>query len=141
MKILIDADACPVTKLVIELCKEKKIDVEVYFDTSHEFHSDYAKVFFIDEGNDSVDYFLLKNVRENDIVITQDYGLASLVLTKKGKCINQNGLIFSNNNIDTLLNSRYLSAKSRKAGYRTKGPSKRTYEDDLNFLNNLNKIL
>ena len=65
--------------------------------------------------------------------MTQDYGLAALVLGKSAKAINQNGLVFSNENIDRLLMERHVGQKIRRGGGRTKGPRKRTREDDQRF--------
>lgn len=141
MKILIDCDACPVYKLAIMVAKEYKLDVHLFFDPSHQIQTDYAICHLCDQGNDSVDYELLKNILEDDICITQDYGLASLALAKKAIVINQNGMIYDENNIDTLLDMRYLGAKIRKENKHIKGPKKRTVENDEDFLYSLQKII
>ena len=51
------------------------------------------------------------------------------------KFTNQNGLIYTNDNIDNLLFTRHVSRKERMAGNRTKGPKKRTHQNDLDFIN------
>ncbi|WP_286315267.1 DUF188 domain-containing protein, partial [Romboutsia ilealis] len=56
-----------------------------------------------------------------------------MVLSKGGYPINQNGLIYSDKNIDQLLFTRHLSKKIRNSGQRTKGPKKRTKDDDIKF--------
>ena len=83
---------------------------------------------------------LINLLKKDDIVITQDYGLAAMAINKASYVINQNGLIYSNENIDRLLYSRHISKKIRKSGGRTKGPKKRTKEDDLNFERILTEI-
>ena len=75
------------------------------------------------------------------IVITQDYGLAAMAMNKASYVINQNGMIYNDENIDRLLYSRHISKKIRKSGGKTKGPKKRTKEDDINFEKTLNEIL
>ena len=50
MKILIDADGCPVVKQTIEIAKEKQIEVMVFCDTSHIINSDYAKTVTVSKG-------------------------------------------------------------------------------------------
>ena len=134
LKILIDADACPVVELAINEAKAQNIPIHIFFDTTHIFCDDYAIMHVCDKGNDSVDYEVLKNTLQNDIVITQDYGLACLALSKGAVCLNQNGLVYTNDSIDTLLQTRYIGQKIRKSGGRTKGPSKRTKENDNDFL-------
>ncbi len=140
MKVLIDADGCPVRKIVEEICYEKNIELLIFCDTSHIIQSTHFKVITVDKGFDSVDYAIIKELNYNDIVVTQDYGLASLVLAK-GRAINQNGMIYNELNINMLLNSRAINQKIRKSGKYTKGPKKRTLEDDKNFIKSFLQLL
>ena len=128
MRILIDGDGCPVVDLTIKISRKFNIEVIIMCDTSHIFNKDGAKTMVFSKG------------AEDDIVITQDYGLAAMAINKASYVINQNGLIYSNENIDRLLYSRHISKKIRKSGGRTKGPKKRTKEDDLNFERTLTEI-
>ena len=66
-------------------------------------------------------------------VVTQDFGLAAMVIGKGAKAINQNGLVFTDANMDRLLMERHIGQKIRRSGGRTKGPTKRTKEDDARF--------
>ena len=141
MKILIDADGCPVVKQTIEIAKEKQIEVMVFCDTSHIINSDYAKTVTVSKGADSADFRIVNLIKNGDIVITQDYGLAAMCLAKIDYVLNQNGLIYSQNNIDSLLAQRHISKKISRAGGRTKGPAKRTAEQDEKFSKSLISIL
>lgn len=141
MRVLVDADACPVKNIIIEVAKEYNLDVYMYFDNSHEYNDDYSKVIIVDKSKDSVDINILNNMFQDDIVVTGDYGLATLVLSKKGYAINQNGLVYSNDNIDKLLFERFLNSKNRKANIKTKTIKKRTKENDIKFKNNLIKLI
>ncbi|WP_297596082.1 YaiI/YqxD family protein [uncultured Cetobacterium sp.] len=141
MKILIDADACPVVDLTIDIAKSFQKEVFIFCDNAHEIYRDFSKTFIITQGADAVDFALLSEVKENDIVVTQDFGLASMVLTKNAHAINQNGLIYNKFNIESLLFSRHMSQKLRNSGKRTKGPKKRTKDDDLNFEQNFTDLL
>ena len=47
---------------------------------------------------------------------------------------NQNGLIYTDSNIENLLFTRFIGKKERMAGNRTKGPKKRTDQNDADFL-------
>ena len=87
----------------------------------------------MDKAADSVDYALMGLLNHDDIVVTQDFGLAAMVLGKGAKVINQNGMEYTNDNIDRLLTERHTGAKVRRAGGRTKGPAKRTQEDNERF--------
>lgn len=133
MKILIDGDGCPVIDLTIKVSKQFNIDVIIMCDTSHVFNKEGAKTMVFSKGADSVDFALINFVEKEDIVITQDYGLAAMAINKASYVINQNGLIYTNNNIDRLLYNRHISKKIRKSGGRVKGPKKRSNEDNINF--------
>lgn len=135
MKILVDGDACPVKDIIVKVAKEFKIDVIIFIDTSHIYSDDYSTVITVDKGADSVDIALINKTQPGDIVVTQDYGLATMVLSKKGYAINNHGMIYTNENIDALLMQRYIGQKLRKSGVKTNNPRKRTPEDNLRFEN------
>ena len=140
MRILIDGDGCPVIDIAISIASEFNIKVIIMCDTSHIFNKDGAETMVFSKGADSVDFALINNLKKEDIVITQDYGLAAMAINKASYVINQNGMIYSNDNIDKLLYSRHISKKIRKSGGRVKGPKKRSKEDNINFENTLIKI-
>lgn len=133
MKILVDADACPVKEIIVRLAKAAGIPVTMVIDTSHQLNDGYSRVVTVDKGADSVDFALMGLLRAQDVVVTQDYGLAAMVLGKGARAINQNGRIYNDENMDRLLMERHLSSKIRRSGGRTKGPSKRKKEDDEAF--------
>lgn len=141
MQILVDADACPVKEIIVRLAKKKGIPVTMLIDTAHQLVDGYSRVVTVDKGTDSVDFALIGLLCRGDVVVTQDYGLAAMVLSKGAKAINQNGLIYSDKNIDRLLMERHLSAKARRAGNRFKGPAKRTKEKDEMFEVAFEKLL
>ena len=141
MKILIDGDGCPVIDIAISVAKKFNIEVVIMCDTSHIFNKEGAKTMVFSKGADSVDFALINYLEKEDIVITQDYGLAAMAMNKASYVINQNGMIYNDENIDRLLYSRHISRKIRKSGGKTKGPKKRTKEDDINFEKTLNEIL
>ena len=141
MKILIDGDGCPVIDIAISVAKKFNIEVVIMCDTSHIFNKEGAKTMGFSKGADSVDFALINYLEKEDVVITQDYGLAAMAMNKASYVINQNGMIYNDENIDRLLYSRHISKKIRKSGGKTKGPKKRTKEDDINFEKTLNEIL
>lgn len=133
MTILIDADACPVTQIVIRLARQHQLPVVLVTDDSHVMKSDYAEVITVGQGSDAADLALINRTKKGDIVVTQDYGVAALALGKKAFAINQNGMRYTDGNIDLLLNERHESRKARKAGKRVGGFKKRTAEEDERF--------
>ena len=76
-----------------------------------------------------------------DLVVTQDWGLAAMVLGKGAAALSPTGRVFRKETIDFLLEERNLKAKHRRSGGRTRGPKKRTAEDDTRFKKNLYRLL
>ena len=89
MQILVDADACPVKDIIVKLAKKRGIPVTMLIDTSHQLYDGYSTVITVDNAADSVDFTLMGLLARNDIVVTQDYGLAAMALGKGGRVINQ----------------------------------------------------
>lgn len=133
MKILIDADGCPVTAVAVEEAKRHSTEAVIYCDTSHEFTDTKARVVTVSKGADSADFALVNDAEKGDVVVTQDYGLAAMALAKGAVPITQNGLIINDFNIASLLESRHSAKQARRAGAHIKGPKKRTKQQDLDF--------
>lgn len=135
MKILVDADACPVVRLVEKTAEKYGIPVILLCDTNHILKSDYSEIRVISAGADAVDIALANLCKCGDVAVTQDYGVAALVLGRGGYAIHQSGRIFTNENIDGLLMERHLNKKARMSASKNhlKGPKKRTKEDALRF--------
>ncbi len=141
MRILIDGDGCPVVRLTVELAQAYQIPCAVLCDTSHMFRDDYAEVIVCDKGADSVDYKLVNLVQAGDLVVTQDYGLAAMALSRKAIPIHQDGFCYTDDNIGGLLEARAFSGKVRRAGGRLKGQKKRTAQQNQAFADCLRRIL
>ena len=143
MTIFIDADACPVVEITVVAAKKRNIPVVLLCDTNHIMSAGYAKVITVDQGSDSVDYALVNLCGKGDIVVTQDYGVAAMALSKGSRVIHQSGLIYSDANIDGLLDNRYLAGKARRSSSKChfKGPKKRTPEDDESYKKSLLSLL
>jgi uncharacterized protein len=140
-KLLIDADGCPVVDLTITIAKRFQLPVLLLCDTAHDMQREGAETITVSKGADAVDFVLVNRVKKGDVVVTQDYGLAAMVLAKQGYPIDQNGRIYSEENIDQLLHGRHVAKKIRQGGGRLKGPKKRRPEDNKNFEKNLSGLL
>lgn len=140
MRVLIDADGCPVVDIAIKEALRAGVESHIFCDTAHSFEREGAKTHTVPKGADSADFALVNFVVSGDIVITQDYGLASMALSRGARCINQDGDEYTNDNIDALLLARHTAKKIRNAGGRLKGPPKRTKEQDLRFHNALSAL-
>ncbi len=141
MKIVIDADGCPVVKIAVQLCKIYSIPCMIVCDTAHQFQIEGVEVVTVDKGSDSADYVIANRITANDLVITQDYALASMCLARNARLLHQDGWEYTSYNIDALLLQRHESHKYRASGNRMKGPKKRTQEQDRIFTATLQTIL
>lgn len=143
MRILVDADACPVIKIVEQVAKENDIEVILLCDTNHVLTSDYSEVKIIGAGADAVDFALVNQCTKGDIVVTQDYGVAAMILGKGAYGIHQSGKWYTNDNIDQMLMERHMAKKARRSSskHHMKGPAKRTEEDDVRFRESFEKLI
>ncbi|MGX7393746.1 YaiI/YqxD family protein [Carnobacterium mobile] len=136
MKIYIDADACPVKDIVISEGTAQHIPVILVTSISHFSTVEQpagVETIYVDIGAEAADYRIMRLAKKGDLIVTQDYGLASLALAKGCIVLHHTGFKYTNDNIDQLLQSRYLSAQVRKSGKRTKGPKPFTEENRLTF--------
>ena len=108
MKIIIDADACPVVDIAVDIAKERNLECIIVCDNTHSIQKDGAVTVVVDKGADSADCKIANLTEKGDLVFTQDYGLAALVLGKGAIALNQNGMIYTDNNIENLLFTRYI---------------------------------
>lgn len=133
LKVWIDADGCPVVKQTIKVCKQRGIPVIAVKNHAVQLEDDYAEIITVDISGDAVDYYIVNHMAVGDLVITQDNGLAAMVLSKKGYCMNQNGKIIDNDNIDFFLDNRHVSRVMRMQKKKSTTFKKRTQEDNLSF--------
>ena len=143
MQIFVDADACPVVSIVERVAKEHNLPVTLLCDTNHVLSSDYSEVIVVGAGADAVDYKLISICHKGDVVVTQDYGVATMALGKGAYAIHQSGKWYTNENIDQMLMERHLNKKARRSSHKNhmKGPRKRTEEDDVRFAQSFEKLI
>ena len=143
MKILVDADACPVVSIVEHIAEKYGIPVILLCDTNHVLQSEYSDVKVIGAGVDAVDFALVGLCQEGDLVVTQDYGVAAMILGKGAYGIHQSGKWYTDENSDCMLMERHISKKIRrsKSKHHVRGPAKRTAEDDARFEESLEQMI
>lgn len=143
MKIFVDADACPVVDIIESIAAYHSIPVVLLCDFNHMLRSDYSEVVQISAGADAVDYALVNRCSKGDIVVTQDYGVAAMALGKGAFVIHQNGIRYTNDNIDQMLSDRHQAQKVRRSSGKThfKGPKKRTSQNDDEFAESLDRLI
>jgi uncharacterized protein YaiI (UPF0178 family) len=143
MTVYIDADACPVIREAEDIARKYKIKVVLLCDTNHILSSGYSEVAVIGAGADAVDFALVNRCKAGDIAVTQDYGVAAMVLSRKAYAIHQSGMLYTEDNIDRLLTERHISKEARRSSSKNhiKGPKKRTEEDNKRFSESFEKLI
>ncbi len=142
-KILVDADSCPVKDIIFEVADDTAAEVVLVASISHQMNCEGAgiRVIAVDNVPQAADIAVLNNLTAGDIVITGDYGLASLVLAKNAIPLSPRGFVFTVKNIDRLLLQRHIDAKIRRGGGRTKGPKALSLADRQRFEKALRKLV
>ena len=159
----IDADACPVTREALTCARRARIPVVIVGNTTqnlarHIRHDDprdaehargrdaahpgfWVDVLDVSIGADSADFAIVERLQPGDVVVTQDIGLASMVLGRGAAAIGVRGRVYTKATIDMDLFIRHEEKKVRRAGVRTRGPAAFTAEDRERFTRNLTRLL
>lgn len=141
MQIVVDGDACPAKEIIKLIAKKNNIDVHIFVDSSHYFTDDFFTIHVVSKGKDAVDMAIINFMEKDDLVITQDYGLATMALTKTKNVVNPLGFLYTTKNIDELLFKRHIGQKARRSGHSSAKNKKRTPENDQSFQNLLLHII
>ena len=132
MRVLIDADGCPVVRETVRQCAAFHVPCLLFCDTAHVFSIPGVEVFVADCGHDSTDYLLLSHLR---------HGLAALCLARSAQALHPAGHAYTKDNIDALLTVRAESARLRRGGVRLHRTAARKPAQDHAFSVLLCRIL
>lgn len=140
--IVVDGDACPVKAEIAETARAFEVPVLIVSSFDHRIQAEEGvRVVQVDRGDQSADLYIVNHIQPGDIVITQDYGLATIALARRCLVLSFRGMEFHADNIEFLLARRHAQAKARRQGKYGKGPRPLTYEDRKNFQTELAKLL
>jgi len=142
MDIFVDADGCPVIDDIVEIASEHTINI--IHNRHHQINLDQSNVRKHETGDrpDEVDHYIYNNLESGDIVITDDLGLAALVLGRNARAIRFRGEIVNQDDIEYRLSLRHYTAKARrKQDYSNAGPPSFSAEDRSRFRHKLKELL
>jgi uncharacterized protein YaiI (UPF0178 family) len=143
--LFVDADACPVTREAITIARAHGMGVVLVANTNQSFARYEGRggveCVTVGTGRDSADFAIIERLGSEDVVVTQDIGLAAMVLGRGAGAISPRGRIFYQATIDIEMEVRHAEQKLRRAGGRTGGPSKFTDEDRENFTDALERLI
>lgn len=142
MKLIIDADSCPkkTKDTCIKIAEKYGLELIMVIDDSHKLRGKF-KVVQVETSRDAVDFEIAKLTHKEDIVVTHDYGLASIVLNKSLAVVHPDGTIYTSHNLESLMFQRYIGNKVRRLGGKMKGIKKRRTEERVPFNEVLENII
>ena len=141
MRIIVDADACPKSVLQLTLEAGAKYGIPVITVASFNHNIISSQHITVESGSQEADLKIINITEPGDLIVTQDWGLAAMVLSKKASAVSPVGIEYEAERMTFMLEEREIKAKFRRNGGRTKGPKKRAADDDLRFLRTLEKIV
>lgn len=141
MIIYVDGDSCPVIPIIKDICNKRDINYMVISDYNHNLKVPEENRFIVDCEKDEADLYIANRIESGDFLITNDMGLASMVLGKKVTVINFNGDSINLNNIDVFLFQRHVASRERRVNIYNNRVRKRSRKDDESFKNSLLNIL
>lgn len=141
-KVWIDADACPksVRDIIAGLTAGSRWEMVTVASFNHRITGNHRHI-TVDNEAQAVDIAISNLCQKGDLVVTQDWGLAAVVMGKGCRALSPHGVVYQEGKMDFLLEERHEKQKIRKAGGRTKGPAARSGEDDARFRDSLKNLL
>ncbi|MBD3308479.1 hypothetical protein GF339_18785 [candidate division KSB3 bacterium] len=134
MKIFIDGDACSAKKVREKLAKKRGAEVVtvVSIENCSNLRHDKNTV-VVDAAPQATDIEIFNRMQKGDMVVTKDYGLASLVLGKQGKAMSPSGFVYTKKNIEMLLHQRYVNGVARNTTVRKKRRAAKQRHSEVAF--------
>jgi len=143
--LFVDADACPVTREAISIARSHGMSVVLVANTNQNFARYEGRpgidTVTVGTGRDSADFAIIERLHGDDIVLTQDIGLAAMALGRGAGAISPRGRVFHQSTIDIEMEVRHAEQKHRRSGGRTGGPSKFTDEDREHFSDSFERLI
>ncbi len=130
--VFVDADACPVTREAISVARSRGAGVVLVGNTTQNLGRftgrSGVEAVAVSSGRDAADFAIVERLQPQDVVVTQDIGLAAMALGRGASALSVRGRVFSRETIDIELEVRHAEAKHRRSGGRTGGP--RVFDED-----------
>ncbi|MCW7541609.1 YaiI/YqxD family protein [Aquabacterium sp. A7-Y] len=143
-RLWVDADACP--KVIKDILFRAAVRSQLLMTlvANRDLYvppSPYIRTLRVARGFDVADDEIARQVAPGDLVVTQDIGLAALVLARDAHAVSPRGEPFSPDTIDERLRMRDLMDSLRSSGIDTGGPSALSAADRQAFARQLDLYL
>ncbi|MFT4655178.1 MAG: hypothetical protein ACJA0G_000163 [Kangiellaceae bacterium] len=144
MKIIVDADACPVVIKEILFKAANRTGVPLLLIANHAMKiPPTANIQFVQvsAGFDIADDEIVERTQANDLIITSDIPLAADVIAKDGLVLSPRGEILDKENIKGRLTTRDFMDTMRASGVQTGGPPPMNQRERKEFAGHLDRFL
>lgn len=156
--LFIDADACPVTREALSCARKAAVPCVIAGDSGHnllrhvrrgdptqERDGFWVRTLQVGQGADAADFAIVCELAEGDVVVTQDFGLASMALGRGCLAIDPRGRVYDRRTIDALMLVRHATKRELRNTRRRRPQVERhppfTDEDRERFVRNLSELL
>ena len=138
LRILVDADACPVKDEIVRVAERHGIDAVFVSNAWMRLpESAVVKRVGVEAGLDAADNWIADRATPEDVVITNDIPLAARSVAKGARVLRPNGRTLDANSIGMAVAVRDLNAHLRDMGEITGGPAGFQKQDRSRFLDAL----
>ena len=142
MRILVDADACPVKEEIYRVAQRRKVPVTVVSNSFFRVPTDpLVERVVVDGGFDAADDWIAERADPRAVVITADILLADRCLKAGATVIGPNGRPFTPASIGSAIATRAIMADLRAGGDIVGGPAPFAKADRSRFLQALDEAL
>jgi len=142
IRILIDADACPVREEVYKVAYRYQVPVGVIANSYMRIpRHNLIELVVVSADMDAADDHIAELADELTVVVTADIPLADRCLKKGAQVIAPNGKPFTQNSIGNAMATRALMADLRAGGDILGGPKPFTRADRSRFLSSLDEAI
>jgi uncharacterized protein len=142
IRILVDADACPVKQEIYRVAERHALRVQIVANSPINVPRDpLIERITVGAGLDAADDWIAAHVDGDAIVITSDVPLASRCLKAGAQVIGANGRPFTDASIGMALAMRNLMADLRETGEMSGGPAAFSARDRSAFLAELDRTI
>lgn len=144
MNIWIDGDACPkaIKQILFRTAIKRKVMVMMVANHLAAIPpSSFIKRIQVVSGFDVADQYIVSHVAPGDLVITADIILADHVVKKDAFALNPRGMLYTFNNIKSILSMRNLNESLRESGLIRGGLEALSAKEIQLFSNHLDRIL
>ena len=142
IRLLVDADACPVKDEIYRVAGRFGLRVYVVANSRMNVpRLPLVELKVVSGRFDAADDWIVEEVTSEDITITSDIPLAARVLAKGGRALDPKGRVFSPDSIGDALAAREFSAFLRDMGEQGGGPAPFTAKDRSKFLQSLDTVI